>query len=186
MDIKKSLKFLKHSKGKIFTHYKGGEYLLLDVAKQSDTEEPLVVYKALYDDCEVWVRPVKEFCEETPNECKEQKYKFELCTVSSSRRDKLIELVKSNFADEFNNSLTRVLLSKYKVNPSDVRTSVMSYPFSTTKSDDKYWLLFINTNKSANYSHTCKYYLLDDNSESQLFTLDAWEVSSEIPMEELK
>ena len=40
-----------------YRHFKGKEYLLLDVAKHSETLEPMVIYKALYGDGELWVRP---------------------------------------------------------------------------------------------------------------------------------
>ena len=39
-----------------YRHFKGGEYEVLCVAKHSETEEPMVVYRALYGDGDVWVR----------------------------------------------------------------------------------------------------------------------------------
>ena len=49
-------------------HYKGGEYEVLGVARHSETEEELVVYRALYGERGLWVRPVTMFTEtvETP------------------------------------------------------------------------------------------------------------------------
>ena len=41
----------------IYKHYKGNMYELLYVATHSETLEKMVVYKALYGDGEVWVRP---------------------------------------------------------------------------------------------------------------------------------
>ena len=46
-----------------YRHFKGAEYEVLGVAKHSETEEELVVYKALYGDGSLWVRPVKMFLE---------------------------------------------------------------------------------------------------------------------------
>lgn len=41
-----------------YRHYKGNEYEVLFVAKHSENLEDMVVYKALYGDGEVWVRPL--------------------------------------------------------------------------------------------------------------------------------
>ena len=42
----------------IYKHYKGNMYEVLDVATHSETLEKMVVYKALYGDGGVWVRPI--------------------------------------------------------------------------------------------------------------------------------
>lgn len=50
--------------GSIYEHYKrGGQYKILCIAKNSETLEDLVVYKALYGDGQVWVRNLKMFVE---------------------------------------------------------------------------------------------------------------------------
>ena len=41
-----------------YRHFKGKEYEDLGVARHSETEEELVVYRALYGDFSLWVRPV--------------------------------------------------------------------------------------------------------------------------------
>lgn len=41
-----------------YRHFKGKEYEVLGVARHSETEEELVVYRALYGDFGHWVRPV--------------------------------------------------------------------------------------------------------------------------------
>ena len=41
-----------------YRHYKGNEYEVLSVAKHSETLEEMVVYRALYGEGEVWVRPL--------------------------------------------------------------------------------------------------------------------------------
>lgn len=40
-----------------YRHFKGNEYEVLCIAKHSETLEPMVVYRALYGDGGVWVRP---------------------------------------------------------------------------------------------------------------------------------
>ena len=40
-----------------YRHYKGGEYEVVGVARHSETLEPLVIYRPLYNDSGSWVRP---------------------------------------------------------------------------------------------------------------------------------
>jgi len=49
-------------KGK-YQHYKGPLYEVIDVARHSETEEEMVVYRTLYGDFSLWVRPLKMFIE---------------------------------------------------------------------------------------------------------------------------
>ena len=49
--------------GREFVHFKGKRYQLLDFAKNSETEELMVVYRTLYGAMEHWVRPAKMFFE---------------------------------------------------------------------------------------------------------------------------
>lgn len=47
-----------------YRHYKKGhEYEVLGVARHSETEEEFVVYRALYDQRELWIRPTTMFLE---------------------------------------------------------------------------------------------------------------------------
>ena len=46
-----------------YRHYKGKEYLVLGVARHSETMEELVVYRQLYGDHGLWVRPRTMFIE---------------------------------------------------------------------------------------------------------------------------
>ena len=40
-----------------YRHFKGNEYEVIAVARHSETEEPMVVYRALYGERGIWVRP---------------------------------------------------------------------------------------------------------------------------------
>ena len=44
-------------------HFKGGEYEVIGVAKDSETLAPVVVYRALYGDGEIWVRDAEMWLE---------------------------------------------------------------------------------------------------------------------------
>ena len=55
--VQKTIKFGK------YRHYKGKEYAVLALAKHSETGEKMVVYKQLYDDGAIWVRPAAMFTE---------------------------------------------------------------------------------------------------------------------------
>ena len=46
-----------------YRHFKGNEYEVLMIARHSETTEPMVVYKALYGDGGVWVRPAEMWTE---------------------------------------------------------------------------------------------------------------------------
>lgn len=46
-----------------YRHFKGGEYEVFGVAKDSETEQLMVVYRTLYGDHGMWVRPLSEFTE---------------------------------------------------------------------------------------------------------------------------
>lgn len=44
-----------------YRHYKGGEYEVVGVVRHSETLEPLVLYKPLYNASGLWVRPYAMF-----------------------------------------------------------------------------------------------------------------------------
>ena len=46
-----------------YKHYKGNEYEVIGVAQNSETLEKLVVYRALYGQNDLWVRPLEMFLE---------------------------------------------------------------------------------------------------------------------------
>lgn len=50
-------------KGRTFVHFKGKRYRLEDFATDSETLETMVVYRQLYGEGALWVRPAKMFVE---------------------------------------------------------------------------------------------------------------------------
>ncbi|RRS30967.1 MAG: hypothetical protein P794_05150 [Epsilonproteobacteria bacterium (ex Lamellibrachia satsuma)] len=57
----------------LYRHYKGKLYEVMNTAQHSETEEWMVVYKALYGEQGMWVRPYEMFVETITVNGKEQK-----------------------------------------------------------------------------------------------------------------
>jgi len=55
-----------------YDHFKGMPYELLDVVYHSETQEALVLYRALYGEKQLWVRPFQMFFETIQREGKSQ------------------------------------------------------------------------------------------------------------------
>ena len=67
----------------IYKHFKGDLYLVEDIALDCETMEEMVVYRALYGDNKLWIRPLKDFTAEVNKN--NQKYRFELQDIKSVR-----------------------------------------------------------------------------------------------------
>ena len=68
----------------IYRHFKGDYYIVEDVALHSETQEKYVVYRQLYGESKLYIRPYDMFLSEVdhekyPNE--KQKYRFELQNI---------------------------------------------------------------------------------------------------------
>ena len=60
-----------------YRHYKGNEYELIGFARHSETLEDMVVYRALYGEGELWVRPLSMWGEDvTVNGKETQRFTF--------------------------------------------------------------------------------------------------------------
>ena len=65
---------------RVYKHFKGDYYLVVDVANDSETKEKYVVYRRLYGDGSLWIRPLDMFLSEVDHEKYpdvKQKYRFE-------------------------------------------------------------------------------------------------------------
>ena len=70
----------------IYKHFKGNYYIVVDIAYDSETKEKMVVYRQLYEDTKLWIRPYDMFLSEVDHEKYpnvEQKYRFELQDIES-------------------------------------------------------------------------------------------------------
>ena len=71
---------------RIYRHFKGDYYLVEDVAKHSETGEAYVIYRKLYGDGGLWVRPTAMFLEPVDKKKypdAKQEYRFELQEIES-------------------------------------------------------------------------------------------------------
>ena len=61
----------------VYENYKGAHYEVLFIAKNSETREDMVVYRALYGDFQLWVRSLHTFLEEIEHDgIKQTRFKF--------------------------------------------------------------------------------------------------------------
>lgn len=60
----------KFETNRVYRHYKGNYYYVMDLAEHTETNELMVVYHALYGDYECYVRPFVMFVEELDDEKK--------------------------------------------------------------------------------------------------------------------
>ena len=72
--------------GREFVHFKGGHYRLEGFAKDSETLEEMVVYRAFYGEQGLWVRPAKMFFETIERDGKHMN-RFELIEENTNGQE---------------------------------------------------------------------------------------------------
>ena len=73
-------------KNRIYRHFKGDYYIVVDVAQHSETDEQLVIYRTLYGDGKLYARPYEMFMSKVDREKYpdvEQEYRFQLQDIES-------------------------------------------------------------------------------------------------------
>ena len=73
----------------VYKHFKGDYYIVEDLAIHSETKGKYVVYRALYGNNELYIRPYDMFLSEVDHEKYpnvEQKYRFELQNIESKNK----------------------------------------------------------------------------------------------------
>jgi hypothetical protein len=73
----------------IYRHFKGDLYIVEDIAIHSDTLEKYVVYRALYGDNTLFIRPYQDFISKVDRQKYpeiSQEYRFEFQNIQSNRK----------------------------------------------------------------------------------------------------
>ena len=81
MEVEREIK-----KNTVYRHFKGDLYLVIDIATHSETDEKMVIYRALYGKCHLYARPYDLFASEIDREKYpdvKKKYRFEEADIKS-------------------------------------------------------------------------------------------------------
>lgn len=70
-------------KNRVYRHYKGDYYIVIDIATNSETMEKMVIYRGLYENGPLWVRPYELFIDDVNKN--DQVERFLLQEIESKR-----------------------------------------------------------------------------------------------------
>ena len=76
-------------KNRVYRHFKGDYYIVVDICRHSETLEEMVLYRGLYGEGPLWARPISEFDKKVNKEKYPdvtQEYCFELQEIESVRK----------------------------------------------------------------------------------------------------
>lgn len=114
----------------VYRHFKGNSYEVLAIAKHSETDEELVIYKALYGEGQVYARPIDEFLSKTDREKYPdavQEYRFEKIEEEETQEvtldPQVLEFLEADTYEERLNILTGL---RYRITDEMITTMAIA------------------------------------------------------------
>ena len=142
---------------RVYRHFKGDYYLVEDIARDSETQEEMVVYRKLYEDGSLWVRPKEMFLSEVDHEkYPDVKFTEVPSSVNQSVRNKKIYTVKLSDkykTDDSEEEVSCPFLDSTKgcILPRDLKPFDCSiWPLRVVRSDDNIKVVLTPTCSAIN------------------------------------